>query len=68
MEDFTDADCMHAKRVYKDSEIKDLDEYHDFYLKSDALLLTDVFENFRKMCLEIYDLDPIDFFSAPGLA
>ena len=68
MEDFTDADYMHAKRVYKDSEIKDLDEYHDFYLKSDTLLLIDVFENFRKMCFKIYDLDPIDFFSAPGLA
>ena len=33
-------------------------KYHDFYLKSDELLLTDVFENFRKICLEIYQLDP----------
>ena len=37
------------------------------YLKSDTLLLADVFENFRKMCLEIYELDPAKFFSTPGL-
>ena len=46
MEDITNADYMHAKRVSKDCETKIVDEYHDLYLKSDALLLTDVFENF----------------------
>ena len=55
MEDFTDADYMYAKRVCKDFEIKNLGEYHDLYLKSDTLLLT-AFENFRKMCLKIYEL------------
>ena len=35
---------------------------------SDTLILADVFENFRKMCLEIYDLDPAKFLSVPGLA
>ena len=68
MEDNTDADNMDAKRVYKDFEIKHLGEYHDLYLKSDTLLLADVFENFRKMCLKIYHLDPAKFLSAPGLA
>ena len=59
---------MHAKRVCKDFEIKHLNEYHDLYVKSDTLLLADVFENFRKMCLKIYKLDPSKFISAPGLA
>ena len=68
MEDITDADYMHAKKVCKDFEIKNLGEYHDLYLKNDTLLLTDVFDNFRKMCLENYELDPANLFSAPGLA
>ena len=42
--------------------------YHDFYFKSDVLLLVDVFENFRKMPLGICKLDPAKFISAPGLA
>ena len=44
-----------------------LGKYHDFYLKSDTLLLADVFKNFRKMCLKIHHLDPVKFLSAPGL-
>ena len=59
---------MHAKRVCKDFEIKILGEYHYFYLKRDTLLLADVLENFRKMCLEIYELDTVNSLSAPGLA
>ena len=50
MEDITNAGYMHAKRVCKDFEIKNLGEYHDLYLKNDTLLLVDAFENFRKMC------------------
>ena len=68
MEDITDADYAHAKRVCKDFEIKHLREYRDLYVQSDILLLTDVFENFRNMCLEIYESDPAKFLSAPGLA
>ena len=54
MEDITDADDIYVKGVCKDFEIKKLGEYHDLYLKSDTLVLADVFENFRKICLEIY--------------
>ena len=61
LEDITDADYMHAKKVCKDFEIKHLGKYHDLYLKSDLLLLDDVFEKFREMCLEIYELDPVRF-------
>ena len=53
MEDITDSDYNHAKRTCRDFEIKYLGEYHDLYPKSNTLVLADVFENFRKMCLEI---------------
>ena len=58
----------HAKRVFKDFEIKILGEYHDFYNQSDTLLLADVFENFRNMCLKIYELDTAKFLSVLRLA
>ena len=50
------------------SEIKNLEKYHDLYVQSDTLLLADVFENFRNMCIKIYELDSAKFLSAPGLA
>ena len=68
MENTTDADYAHTKRVCKDFEIKSLGEHHDFYVQSDTLLLADVFEKFRNMCLEIYEFDPAKYFSTIGLA
>ena len=68
MKDITDADYAHGKRVCKDFEIKKLGEYHDSYVHSDTLLLANVFENFRNTCLEIYELDPARFSTAPGLS
>ena len=68
IEDIADADYMHAKRVCKDLEIKNLGEYHDLYLRSDTLLLTDVFENHIKMRLEIYQLNLAKIPSVPRLA
>ena len=68
MEDITDADYVHAKRVCKNFIIKILGEYYDLYVLSDALLLADIFENFRKMSLEIYERDPAKSFSVSGLA
>ena len=61
IEDIKDADYIHAKRVCKDFEMKDLVEYHDLYLKSDTLLLTDVFETFRNIRLKFYDKDFVKF-------
>ena len=68
MEDNTEADYMHVKRVCEDLEIKTLGEYHDLNLKNDTLLLTGVFENFREICLKTYHLHPAKLLSDPGLA
>ena len=68
MEDITDVDYRHAKRVFKNLNNKNLGDYHDLYLQSDTLLNPDAFENFRNKCFEIYELDPAHFLSAPGLA
>ena len=68
LEDISNEDYTHAQKVWHVFEIKKLGKYHDLYVKSDTLLLADVFENFRNKCLEIYELDPIYFVSAPGLA
>ena len=67
MEDITDVDYAHTKRVYKDSEIKNLGEYYDLYVQSDTLLLANAFENFRNMYLKLYELDPAKFRLGPGL-
>ena len=56
------------KKVFKYFKLKNLGEYHDLYVQSHTLLLVDVFENFRNKCIEIYELDPAYFLSAPGLA
>ena len=68
LEDITDKDYAHAQKVFKESKLKNLGDYHDLYVQSDTLLLADVFENFRNKCIEIYELDPAHFLSAPGLA
>ena len=59
---------MHAQKVFEEFRLKNLGDYHDFYVQSDTLLLADVFENFRNKCIEIYELDNAHFLSAPGLA
>ena len=67
MEDITDTNYIHEKKVCKDFEIKNLSEYHDLYLKIDTLVLVDIFENFRKVCLKTYHLGPVKFLSSPVL-
>ena len=64
----TKEDLKHVKKVCDTFKIKNLREYHDLYVQSDTLLITDVFENFRDKCIENYELDPAHFLSAPGLA
>ena len=68
MEDATDSDYASAKRVCKGFEMKHLGDYHYLYVESNALLLADVFENFRNIYLKRYELDPAKILSAPGLA
>ena len=62
MEDITDADYTHTKRVFIDFEIKDLGEYHDFYVHIDTLLSAEVFENFIKYFLKYISLILQNFF------
>ena len=64
----SESDYEHAKRVWSAFQIKDLGDYHDLYLRTDVLLLADVFESFRKTCLGYYRLDPCHYYSAPGLS
>ena len=64
----TDDEYDHAKKVWKTFNIKTMGECHDLYLVSDVLLLTDVFENFRKTCMQYYKLDPCHYFTSPGLS
>ena len=67
-ENITDDDYKHAQTVWETFELDNMGEYHDLYLFTDVLLLADVFENFRKTCLEYYKLDPCHYFTSPGLS
>ena len=67
MKDISVQGYEHAQQVWNTMEKKTLGCYHDTYLKTDVLLLADVFETFRNMCLKHYKLDPAHFFTAPGL-
>ena len=68
LENITKTDYAHANNVFKKFNINNLGEYHDLYVRSDTLLLADIFENFRKACIKNYELDPAHFVSLSGLA
>ena len=68
MEDIDDIDYRHGNNVFQGFKLENLGDSHDLYVQSYTLLLADVFENFRDMCLKEYVLDPAYFLSLPGLA
>ena len=72
MEGISDKDYEHAQQVWNIMTVRGyentLGSYHDMYLKTDVLLLEDIFENFRDTCLKHYQLDPAHFYTVPGLA
>ena len=66
--DISNEKYAHAKKVWEVFGMKILRDYHNLYNETDVLLLADVFENFRNICMENYKLDPAHYFTAPGLA
>ena len=68
MGNIDDIDYRHGNNMFKKFKLKNLGEYHDLYMQSNTLLLADVFENFRNICIKVYVLDPARFLSLPGLA
>ena len=63
-----DIDFGHSNNVFKGFKLDNLGDYHDLYVKSDTLLLADVFENSRDINIRVYELDSAHFVSLPGLA
>ena len=68
MSGVSETDYEHARKVWREFGINNMGEYHDLYLKTDVILLANVFEAFRNVCLNNYGLDPAHFYTAPGLA
>ena len=64
----SDEDYAHAKKVWDTFKMEYVKDYHELYNKTDVLVLADVFENFRDICIRNYKLDPAHYFTAPGLS
>ena len=63
----SDKEYEYAQSIWTHFNLNSLGDYHDLYLTTDVLLLCDVFENFRLLSLQTYQLDPCHYYSAPGL-
>ena len=68
MSSISEEHYQHAQRVWKEFGIHNLGDYHDLYLRTDVVLLANVYEAFRDTCLKHYKLDPAHFYTSPGLA
>ena len=68
MSDISEQDYEHAQKVWEVFSLKNLGEYHDLYLKTNIILLANMFEAFRDTCLEYYQLNPDHFYTLPGLS
>ena len=68
MSGISEKDHQHACKVWNEFDLKNMGDYHDLYLETDVILLANIFESFRKVCLDNYGLDPAHFYTAPGLA
>ena len=64
----SEKDYLKAKNIWNVFEMNTMGDYHDLHLKTDVLLLADVFEKFISTCLDYYELDPCRYFSSPGLS
>lgn len=67
-ENISEDDYNYALEIYNHFNMTNFGDYHDLYLLTDCLLLACVFENFRDMSMNFFQLDPAYFYSAPGLA
>ena len=63
----TRAEYAHANQVFRHFGMKSLQDYHNLYLLQDILLLDDILLSFRKVCMSTYGLDPLHYYTAPGL-
>ena len=67
-EPLSDEDYELAQRIWTEFGCRTLRDYHDLYLKSDIFLATDIVENFRDKSHELYGLEPLHYYSLPGLS